>query len=290
MQTFLKDCRWGRFLLLRGDMISTYADVYGEWSELEVSLYRRLLTADSVVIEVGANLGLHTVPLAKIASSGRVICFEPQRLIFNILCGNLALNNLVNVDAHRRVVGEREEIVTIESTDYNTPWNYGAFSVAAGFSGEARFPGKLTSEPIEVAVLDEFPQTAALERLDLLKIDTEGFEPAVLRGADRLIARTRPTLFVENNNPANGDDLIRHIRGLGYDCYWYCTARFQPDNYNGVGRSSPVVGNGVFWSPLGTDVNMVCFPEGVMPISGLPKAESFAQLVRGEVPLVQKLS
>ena len=125
MQTFLKDCRWGRFLLLRGDMISTYADVYGEWSELEVSLYRRLLKTDSVVVEVGANLGLHTVPLAKIASSGRVICFEPQRLIFNILCGNLALNNLVNVDAHRRVVGERAEIVTIESTDYDTPWNYG---------------------------------------------------------------------------------------------------------------------------------------------------------------------
>ncbi|MGA9493766.1 MAG: FkbM family methyltransferase, partial [Mycobacterium sp.] len=245
---------------------------------------------DSVVVEAGANLGLHTVPLAKIASSGRVICFEPQRLIFNILCGNLALNNVVNVDAHRRVVGERAEIVTIESTDYDTPWNYGAFSVAAGFSGEARFPGELTSEPIEVAVLDEFPQTAGLERLDLLKIDTEGFEPAVLRGADRLIARTRPTLFVENNNPANGDDLIRHIRGLGYDCYWYCTARFQPNNYNGVGRSSPVVGNGVSWNPLGTDVNMVCFPEGVMPISGLPKAESFAQLVSGEVSLIEKLS
>ena len=81
MQTFLKDCRWGRFLLLRGDMISTYADVYGEWSELEVSLYRRLLKTDSVVVEVGANLGLHTVPLAKIASSGRVICFEPRRAI-----------------------------------------------------------------------------------------------------------------------------------------------------------------------------------------------------------------
>ena len=61
MQTFLKDCRWGRFILLRGDMISTYADVYGEWCELEVSLYRRLVTPDSVVIEVGANLGLHSV-------------------------------------------------------------------------------------------------------------------------------------------------------------------------------------------------------------------------------------
>jgi hypothetical protein len=109
MQTYLKDCRWGRFLLLRGDMISTYADVYGEWSELEVSLYRRILKPDSVVIEVGANLGLHTVPLAKIVASGQVICFEPQRLIFHVLSGNLALNDLSNVHAHRLAVGEHGE-------------------------------------------------------------------------------------------------------------------------------------------------------------------------------------
>jgi FkbM family methyltransferase len=289
MQTYLKDCRWGRFLLLRGDMISTYAHVYGEWSELEVTLYRRLLKPDSVVIEVGANLGLHTVPLAKIVVSGQVICFEPQRLIFSILCGNLALNNLINVHAHRLVVGEREEIITIESTNYDTPWNYGAFSVEAGFSSESRFPGELKAEPTAVVALDEFPQTAGLERLDLLKVDTEGFELAVLRGADRLIARTRPILFVENNSPANGDDLIRHIRGLGYDCYWYCTERFQRDNYNGVDRSAAVASCGVSWNPFGGDVNMVCFPEGFLPIRGLPKAETFAQLHCGQVPLVETL-
>jgi FkbM family methyltransferase len=290
MQTFLKNCRWGRFLLLRGDMISAYADVYGEWCEMEVSLYRRLLTPDSVVIEVGANLGLHTVALAKLAESGRVICFEPQRVIFNALCGNLALNNLTNVDAHRVAVGEHDEIVAIETTDYDVPWNYGAFSVAAGFSSEGRFPGKLSSEPTAVVALDKFPQTAGAERLDLLKVDAEGFELAVLRGADQLIARTKPILFVENNNPASGDDLIRHIGALGYDCFWYCTTRFRRDNYNGVDQSVPVVGNGVSWNPLGIDVNMVCFPDGVQPISGLSRAESFDQVACGDVPLVQALS
>jgi FkbM family methyltransferase len=290
MQTFVKDCRWGRFLLVRGDMISTYVDVYGEWCEQEVSLYRRLLKPDSVVIEVGANLGMHTVPLAKIASSGQVICFEPQRVIFDVLSRNVALNNLDNVDAHRLAVGEHQGIITIESTDYETPWNYGAFSVVAGFSGEARFTGEITFEPTTVVVLDEFPQTAGLRRVDLLKVDAEGFELEVLRGSDRLIARTRAVLFVENNNPANGDDLIRHIRGLGYDCYWYCAERFHRDNFNGVDRSSPVTGNGVSWNSFGVDINMVCFPDGILPITGLPKAESFAQIVRGEVPLVDKLS
>ncbi len=276
-------------MLLRGDMISSYADAYGEWSELEVSLYRRLLKPHDMVIEVGANLGLHTVPLARIVAPGQVICFEPQGPIFNILCGNLALNNLINVQPHRLVVGEHRGLVNLESTSYDTPWNYGGFSVTAGFGSERPFPGELKSEPTSVVALDEFPQTASLPRLDLLKVDTEGFELGVLRGAHQLIARTRPMLFVENNNPGSGDDLIRHIRGLGYDCYWYRTERFQRDNYNGVDRSAPVVGNGVAWNPFGWDVNMVCFPEGAAPISGLPKAESFAQLVRGQVPLIETL-
>jgi FkbM family methyltransferase len=279
MQTFLKDCRWGRFLLLRGDMISTYVDIYGEWSELEVALYRSLLQANSVVVEVGANLGMHTVPLAKLVPSGCVICFEPQRPIFQILCGNLALNNLTNVDAEHLAVGELQETVTIQTTDYETPWNYGAFSLTAGLSTEGRFPGPVGAESVSVVTLDEFPQTADLERLDLLKIDTEGFELAVLRGAQALICRLRPILFVENNNAAYADALIQHIRDLGYSPYWFCTERFQRDNYNRVG-----------WQVAGQDTNMVCVPEGSPSIPGLTAVESFAQLRTGKVALVRSLS
>ncbi len=280
VQTFLKDCRHGRFLLLRSDMISKVADLYGEWSEQEVTLFRNLLKPDGVVIEVGAHLGLHTVPLAKIVSSGEVICFEPQRPIFNILCGNLALNNLLNVHAHRLAVDEATETITIESTNYDTPWNYGGFSLSTGFSGFNAgghdFPGDLKSESVEVVALDRFSATAGLSRLDLLKVDAEGSELAVLRGADRLIARTRPTLFVENNDPAHGDDLIAHVRSLGYDCYWFVTEHFQPDNYNGVP-----------WKIDGHDANMVCFPDGVVSVSGLPKAETFTQLTNGQMAPVR---
>jgi hypothetical protein len=83
MKTFLKDCRWGRFLLLRGDMISIFADLYGEWSELELRLFRTFLTPDSNVVEVGANLGLHSVPLAKFASRGRIIASSRSESSFS---------------------------------------------------------------------------------------------------------------------------------------------------------------------------------------------------------------
>jgi hypothetical protein len=82
MKTFIKECRWGSFLLLRGDMISTFADIYGEWSEMEIRLFQKLLTPESNVVEVGSNLGLHTVALSKIANKGKIICFERSASFF----------------------------------------------------------------------------------------------------------------------------------------------------------------------------------------------------------------
>src|SRR5205807_9301248 len=110
MKTFIKDCRWGRFILLRGDFISMYTDLYGEWSELEVKLFQKILKPESNVVEIGANLGLHTVPLAKVANKGRIICLEPQRIIFQMLCANIALNNLTNVFAYNAAASDADRV------------------------------------------------------------------------------------------------------------------------------------------------------------------------------------
>ncbi len=200
MQTFIKDCRWGRFLLLRGDMISIYADLYGEWSEMEVRLFRKLLTPRSNVIEVGANLGLHTVPIAKHVSEGSVLCFEPQRIIFQLLCANAALNALLNVHAFQAAAGEANGAVTIQTSDYESPWNYGSFSISQGMSTEGSFPGKIAQEQSQVVALDSFGPAQELTTLDLLKVDAERHEIAVLNGAAGLIARHRPVIFLENNS------------------------------------------------------------------------------------------
>jgi hypothetical protein len=141
MKTFTKDCRWGRFILLRGDLISIYTDLYGEWSELEVKLFQKILKPESNVVEVGANLGLHTVPLAKMATKGRIISFEPQRIIFQMLCGNIAVNDLTNVFAFNTAASDADREVEIETSDYEVAWNYGAFSLAKGMSTEANFQG-----------------------------------------------------------------------------------------------------------------------------------------------------
>jgi FkbM family methyltransferase len=275
MKTFLKDCRWGKFLLLRGDMISVFSDLYGEWSEMEVRLFQKHLTPLSNIVEIGANLGLHSVPLAKIANKGKVICFEPQRIIFQILCANIAINDLINVFPHNKAVSNTEREITIQSSDYETPWNYGAFSIEKGMSTEGAFKGAVSSESLTVTTLDAFLPVTELRSIDLLKIDAEQHEIAVLNGAENLVARHRPIIFVENNNAQYGDKLIRCVKALGYIPYWFCSARSQPDNFNRVGICIP-----------GADANMVCFPNERGPLAELTPADNFSDLTNGRVPLV----
>jgi FkbM family methyltransferase len=278
MKTFIKQCKWGNFLLLRGDMISQYTDIYGEWSELEVSLFKETLDINDNVIEIGANLGLHTIPLSRFVSQGKVICFEPQRIIYQILCANCAINNRINVYAYNLAVGDTPGQVEIPCTTYDKPWNYGSYSIKDGYSTEGVFGDEVWTEPVEVIKLDEHPDVASLKSLKLLKIDAEGMEIAVLGSAKETIAKFRPHIFVENNKPKTGDNLIMSLHSLDYDCYWFCSERATQQNYNKIR-----------WKLPGADYNMICFPREKKIDSGLlVKVSAFADLKSGRVGWAQR--
>ena len=263
-------------LLLRGDMVSEYAERYGEWQEVEVALFRELLRPHSNVIEVGAHIGLHSVPLSRIASRGQVICFEPQRIIHQILAANCALNNCTNVHAEHMAVADYSGDAEIPCGTYDDAWNYGAFSIVEGFNAEGRFAGEQWKEKVRVTRLDDHALAAGLKELRLLKIDVEGLEVSVLDGAQGLIARHRPCLFVENNRAQTGDLLIRRIDALDYESYWFCSERFSPQNFNGETRK---VG--------GADYNMICFPrESRVDPGPMIRVKEFADLASGRVPYV----
>jgi FkbM family methyltransferase len=274
MHTYFKKCRWGDFLLLRGDMIGDYVNLYGEWCEAEVTLFRRLLSAESVVVEVGSNIGMHSVPIARFCERGKVFCFEPQRIIFHLLCANLALNNLTNVIARNCAVGNTTRIIDIESTAYDTPWNYGAFSLASGFSAERGYAEATTREPIPLVRLDDDHALQAIKRLDLLKIDAEGSEPEVLDGARGVIERFRPAIFIENNAAERFDRLLGDIQARGYLCYWFRSRRARPDNFN---RTS--------WMVTGQDINMLCISCDHPQPADLQLVNSYSDLRDNKVPL-----
>ena len=221
-----KICRHGHLVFNPKDAyVGRALDLYGEYSEGEVKLFEQVVKTGDVVVEVGANLGAHTVPLARFAGpAGRVFAFEPQRVLFQTLCGNLALNSLTNVEAYQQAVGSAAGSIGVPSLDYSHPANYGAVSLGTDAGWAAR---GVPTEAVPVVTLDSL----RLARCKLLKIDVEGMEAEVLLGGRETVARCRPLLYAENDRADKAERLVALLRELGYTLYWHTPPLFHPNNF-----------------------------------------------------------
>jgi FkbM family methyltransferase len=243
----------GFFLCNRNDYyISGALLKYGEYSGLEMALFRRILVPGSVIMEVGANLGAHTVGLARIAGNGgRVIAFEPQRLIFQTLCANIALNNLENVECHWAAVGEQAGAVAVPEMSPHEKTNFGGVSLIGATNGDL----------VLSRTLDSFVD---LPRLNFVKIDVEGMEKEVILGALNLLQRFKPIIYVENDRIDKSRELIELIASIGYRLFWHLPPLYNPANFRG--DSENLYGNTV-------SCNMLCLHRDDMRVrvEGIPE-------------------
>src|SRR5438105_3307554 len=97
----LRQCRYGMMMYdLKSVLLGTLLDRYGEYAETQIDIFRQQLRPGMTVVEVGANVGAHTIAIAQaVGPQGRVLAFEPRRAMFHLLCANLALNAIDNVEA-----------------------------------------------------------------------------------------------------------------------------------------------------------------------------------------------
>jgi len=134
-----KPTRHGLFAYLRNDAyIGRSLDLYGEWCEGEIAILRQIVRPGDTVLDVGANVGTHTIPLAgMVGPTGIVHAFEPQRITHQLLCANIALNGHLNVHAHNAGVGAREgRMVVPHLPSLDHPANFGAFSLLDRRAGD----------------------------------------------------------------------------------------------------------------------------------------------------------
>jgi FkbM family methyltransferase len=212
--------RDGYFLYNRHDYyIGRSIEHYGEYNALEMNLFDQLCSPGRIVIEVGANIGAHTVGLAhRVGPGGRVLAFEPQRLPFQTLCANVALNSLQNVDCFWAAVGGEEGFLDVPEINPRQEFNFGGVTLIGAQSGRR----------VPCHTLDQY---ATLPRVDLIKIDVEGMEADVLRGGEQLLTRFKPVLYVENDRLEKSEDLIRLIANFGYRLYWDMPPLYNPGNF-----------------------------------------------------------
>jgi FkbM family methyltransferase len=196
---------------LGGPYIGKCFELYGEYSESEVSVFNTYLKEGDVAIDVGANIGDLTLPLARlVGESGRVFAYESRPEVFNILCTNLALNRIPNVKPINAFVADGPEV----STDGGT-W------------GKYAYIGT-TWEPTFVS-LDKLD----VDRLRFIKVDVDGNELAVLKSGIRLIETYRPILYFENDSREKSKPLLGFVLGLGYRVFFHPAPIFHPDNFFG---------------------------------------------------------
>lgn len=215
----LTQTRYGQMLVNRHDVyIGRSLELYGEWSEGEIALFLQVLRPGMVVVDAGANIGTHTVAMARaVAPNGVVYAFEPQRIVFQTLAANVALHSLANVFCLQRALGEAPGIARVPALDY---------TIANNFGGVELCGTDATGEPVDIARIDDFE----LPVCHLIKIDVEGMELAVLKGAAETIARCQPLLYVEAGRSDRRDEVIAWLGAHGYAMYWHQVPLYNPAN------------------------------------------------------------
>lgn len=200
----------------RGDDWVSNQVFWRGWDGYEPEMARvfwRLASGARVTLDVGAHVGYYSVLAAFAAPHSTVFAFEPLPAVFERLRRNIALNRLANVIAVPQAAGARDE----EAEFFHVP---GVIPSSSSLSAEfMRGTEGVTAVPVSVTRLDSFLAGRGIDRVDLIKIDTETTEPDVLSGLGELLAACRPDVVCEVLTRADVPALTSILEPVGYRCY-----------------------------------------------------------------------
>lgn len=205
-------------------------ELYGEYCEHEIELFKQLIKPTDVVWEIGANTGSQSVALAKLVPSGAYVGFEPQHELFKLLVTNLALNNCENALPYNFALGSEPSLIALPKVNYHLPNNFGAVSLIG-----SKDP---SNTKVEIRSIDDL---SWLSKPNFIKIDVEGMETSVLKGGVKTINETTPIIYIENDRLDKSVELIENLWDLNYELYWHITPYFNDKNF--FGNKHNIYGN-----------------------------------------------
>lgn len=168
---------------------------------------------EPVIIDVGANIGTISLWLAQMKPLGKIYSFEAQRQVFYQLCGNIALNNLYNVEAFNYAIGYGNYYITVPEPNYFSNHDFGTFSLI-----EEKIPTTEKSLTVPLINLDQFVTDFKLKQVDLIKIDAEGMDLDVLKGSKNILEQFSPTIYIEHfdNRVSKLDEIQNFLSAYDY--------------------------------------------------------------------------
>lgn len=189
---------------------------YGVFEEKQTAVLKKHTPPGGVFIDVGANVGYFAALASRwVGATGCVVAFEPVPATLKNLESNLALNNCENVRVFPNACSDKSGSALM-IVGKQSGWSH------IGVDGEG---------DIQVATitLDDFVEQNGLERMDVLKIDTEGADYKVLLGARRAIERYRPTVLMELDHIVDFGDTLEDVQRFFAELD-YKTELMQDDN------------------------------------------------------------
>jgi FkbM family methyltransferase len=166
------------------------------WAPKELELTRPYATG--IVLDVGANIGTHTLTYAQTADM--VYAFEPQPFCFDMLCTNLLLNNVLNVTPIQCALGPSDGIVHMNIHDPTQPNSPAGEGVGKG----------------ESTVMMHKLDTLGIRGVNFIKMDVEGFELDVLKGMRQTLQEYQPVLYIEIHYASLIEPIKRFLAEFGY--------------------------------------------------------------------------
>ncbi len=234
------------FLIAQNDSgIGRILRDHGEFARIESEIvieYMRL-SGGGTYVDVGANIGTIALPVASSLPDVRVVAIEAQRIVAGLLAANALNNHLYNVEVLHAAAGASVGL---------TPFPQGRLgSGPLNFGVVGAYLGSFPTENVRVCTLDEVSPADTR----FVKIDVEGAEPEVLKGAGRLLNEIRPVWLIEAN-VANIDTAKQAMRAMfdaGYRLFWFYAPLVSP-----VSQKLPQVAQ----NNKG-DMNFIALPPGV---------------------------
>ncbi|ABI62433.1 Methyltransferase [Granulibacter bethesdensis CGDNIH1] len=223
--------RYGRLHFFAHDTgaLKTSLETYGEWAENEIRFLTSFIREGDTVIDVGAYIGTHVLAFSHATgNNGHVIGIEAQEQSFKLLCNNVLDNNVTHVRLENAIAGEENQVRLIHDIDIAHDASFGSTSLLEDFSAaDKTAPHMIEAREIKLDSLH-------LTTCRLVKIDAEGMEHIVLKGATDLLSRLRPVIYAECNATDSGLKTLHLLKKYGYQTFAHVVPAFNPENFFGV--------------------------------------------------------
>jgi FkbM family methyltransferase len=214
------DGRWGKcYYFGKDEYVGRSVHNYGEYNPDETEYIIQLaetaqesIEHDMLVLDIGANIGCIAQALEH--EGFQVIAFEPQPEVYKVLKRNAPRSDCYNLG-----LGSKAEIAKMPKIRYDDKNNVGGMSIGSR--------GVLGTIDVEVRTLDSFN----FQNVGLMKIDVEGYEEEVLRGADETIARCKPILYIEDDRVSKSAGLHKFLEELGYTWTQHNPPLYREENF-----------------------------------------------------------